>query len=53
MPRKDTSAEIWARAKAKGYQPGAFKAQDSLKGLNKHVDKVKKDQDQILKLYVT
>ena len=48
-----TAAEIWARTKANGYQPGSFKAKDIFKGLNKHVDKVEQDQDQILKLYIT
>lgn len=51
-PTKDTSAEIWAHEKANGYKPGALKAEDSLKDLDKYVDKIKKDQDQILKLYV-
>jgi hypothetical protein len=48
-----TASEIWARTKANGYQPGSFKAKDSFKGLNKHVDKVEREQDQILKLYIT
>ena len=51
MPTKDSSA--WHRAKANGYKDGAFKDKDRLKGVNKHVDKVKYNQDQILKLYVT
>jgi len=50
---EDTPAEIWARAKANGYPPESFKAKDSFKGLNKHIDEVKQDQDQILKLYIT
>jgi hypothetical protein len=49
---EDTAAEIWARAKANGYQSGAFKAKDNFKGFNKHVDKVKQDRDQMLKLYI-
>jgi hypothetical protein len=53
MPPKDSSDEIWARATANGYQIGACEAQDSLKDRNKHVEKVRKDQNQILKLYVT
>jgi hypothetical protein len=50
---EDTAAEIWARTRANGYQPESFKAKDSFKGLNKHIDEVKQDQDQILNLYIT
>jgi hypothetical protein len=53
MPQKDTAEKIWARAEANGYQHGAFKATDSRQGLNKHVPKVVKDQNQILDLYTT
>jgi hypothetical protein len=42
---EDTSAEIWAHENADGYQPGAFKAEDRLQDLGKHVGKAKKDQD--------
>jgi hypothetical protein len=43
---------LWARARANGYRIGANKAKDSLKDQNKHNDKVKKDQNNILDLYV-
>lgn len=42
----------WARAEANGYQIGANRAKDYLRDQNKHNDKVKKDQDKILALYV-
>jgi hypothetical protein len=45
--------EIWARARANGYQAGVFTAKDSRRGLNKHVAIVVKDQDKILRLYTT
>jgi hypothetical protein len=41
-----------AHAEANGYQREAFKAKDSLIGVNKHVEKVKLING-ILRLYVT
>ena len=53
MARKKTTAdELSARAKANGYQRGAHRDKDSLRDQNKHVDKVKKDQDAALHRYV-
>jgi hypothetical protein len=53
MARKKTTAdELNARAKANGYQRGAHRDKDSLRDQNKHVDKVKKDQDAALHRYV-
>ena len=44
--------ELSARAKANGYQRGAHRDKDSLRDRNKHVDKVKRDQDAALDRYV-
>ena len=46
--KKITGDELNARAKANGYQRGAHRDKDSLRDRNKHVDKVKKDQDAAL-----
>jgi hypothetical protein len=45
MARKATGDELSARAKENGYQRGAHRDKDSLRDQNKHVDKVKKDQN--------
>ena len=50
--KKITGAELAARAKANGYQRGAHRDKDSLRDRNKHVDKVKRDQDAALDRYV-
>ena len=50
--KKITGAELAARAKANGYQRGAHRNKDSLRDRNKHVDKVKRDQDAALDRYV-
>ena len=50
--KKITGAELAARAKANGYQRGAHRDKDSLRDRNKHVDKVKRDQDAALDHYV-
>ena len=47
-----TGAELAACAKANGYQRGAHRDKDSLRDRNKHVDKVKRDQDAALDRYV-
>ena len=44
--KKITADELNASAEAKGYQKGA------LRDRNKHLDKVKKDQDTALDRYV-
>ena len=51
--KKITGAELAARAKANGYQRGAHRDKDSLRDCNKHVDKVKRDQDAALDRYVS
>jgi hypothetical protein len=50
--KKITGAELAARAKANGYQRGAYRDKDSLRDRNKHVDKVKRDQGAALDRYV-
>ena len=50
--KKITGAELTARAKANGYQRGAHRDKDSLRDRNKHVDKVKRDQDAAFDRYV-
>jgi hypothetical protein len=50
--KKITGAELTARAKANGYQRGAHRDKDSLRDQNKHVDKVKMDQNAALDRYV-
>jgi hypothetical protein len=53
MARKKIIAEeLSARARANGYQRGAHRDKDGLRDRNKHVDKVKKDQDTALDRYV-
>jgi hypothetical protein len=44
--------ELSALAKANGYQMGAYQEEDSRRDRNKHIDKVKKDQDAALDRYV-
>jgi hypothetical protein len=50
--KKVTGDELSARAKENGYQWGAHRDKDSLRDQNKHVDKVKKDQNAALDRYV-
>jgi hypothetical protein len=50
--KKITGAELAARAKANGYQRSTHRDKDSLRDRNKHVDKVKRDQDTALDRYV-
>ena len=50
--KKITGAELTARAKANGYQMSAHRDKDSLRDQNKHVDKVKMDQNAALDRYV-
>ena len=50
--KKITADELSARARANGYRRGAHRDKDSLRDRNKHVDKVKKDQDAALDRYV-
>jgi hypothetical protein len=50
--RKVTGDELSARAKENGYQWGAHRDKDSLRDQNKHVDKVKKDQNAALDRYI-
>ena len=46
--RKITADELSARARANGYQRGALRDKDGLQDRNKHMDKVKKDQNAAL-----
>jgi hypothetical protein len=50
--KKITGDELSARAKANGYQRGVHRDKDSLRDQNKHVDKVKMDQNAALDRYV-
>ncbi|KAN0086961.1 hypothetical protein V8E54_000649 [Elaphomyces granulatus] len=51
--KKETTAEeLFARAKANGYQRGAHREKDSIRDDNKHREKTKKDQDRYLDVYV-
>jgi hypothetical protein len=50
--KKITGDELSARAKENGYQRGAHRDEDSLRDQNKHVDKVKRDQNAALDRYV-
>jgi hypothetical protein len=50
--KKITGAELAAHAKANGYQRSTHRDKDSLRDRNKHVDKVKRDQDTALDRYV-
>ena len=50
--KKATEDELSARAKENGHQPGARRDKGSLRDQNKHVDKVKKDQNAELDRYV-
>jgi len=50
--RRSTGDELIARAKANGYQRGAYRDEDGLRHCNKHVDKVKRDDDTALDHYV-
>jgi hypothetical protein len=50
--KKITGAELAAHAKANGYRRGAYRDKDSLRDRNKHVDKVKRNQDAALDRYV-
>jgi hypothetical protein len=50
--KKITGDELSARAKENGYQQGAHRDKDSLRDQNKHVDKVKMDQNAALGRYV-
>jgi hypothetical protein len=50
--KKITEAELAARVKANNYQRGAHRDKDSLRDRNKHVNKVKRDQDAALDRYI-
>ena len=50
--KKITADELSAHARANPYQRGTNRDRDSLRGRNKHVDKVKKDQGVALDRYV-
>ena len=50
--KKITEDDLNARAKANGYQRGAHREKDGRRNRNKHIDKVKKDQDAALDRYV-
>lgn len=51
MGRKKVSEELAARAKAKGYEPGAHLAEDSVRDIKDYVDDTLEDQDGALELY--
>jgi len=50
--QKITGEELGARAKAKGYQKGAHRDNDSLRDRKKHIDKTMQNQDGSLDRYV-
>jgi hypothetical protein len=51
--KKETTAEeLFARAKANGYQRGAHREKDSIRDDNNHTEKTKRDQDRFLYVYV-
>jgi hypothetical protein len=50
--KKIIGDELSARVKENGYQRGAHRDKDSLRNQNKHVDKVKRDQNAALDRYV-
>ena len=50
--KKTTGDDLSARGKENGYQRGAHRDKDSLRDQNKHVDKVKKDQNAALDRYI-
>jgi hypothetical protein len=50
--KRDSLKELLARAKAKEYQRGAHKEEDGVRKHHKYIDKIKKDQDVALDLYV-
>jgi hypothetical protein len=50
--KKITGDELNARVKANGYQREAHREEDGRRNGNKHIDKVKKDQDTTLDRYV-
>jgi len=53
MARKNiTEDELLARAEANGYQRGAHREADEVRGRDKHVSKTKKNQDGTLRRYV-
>jgi hypothetical protein len=53
MARKNISVdELNAHAEANGYQRGAHREEDSRRDCNKHVDKIKQDQNAALDRYV-
>ncbi|KAN0085538.1 AdoMet-dependent rRNA methyltransferase [Elaphomyces granulatus] len=53
MAKKEetTAEELFARAKANGYQRGAHREKDSIRDDNKHTEKTKRDQDRFLDVY--
>ena len=50
--RNNIGDELGARAEANGYQRVAHQDKDSLRDQNKHVDKVKRNQNAALDRYV-
>lgn len=48
----DTTDDLWARAKANGYQQGAHAEVDEVRGGEKYVVKTKKDHDRTLRRYI-
>jgi hypothetical protein len=54
MGQQELTADelLLARAEANGYQRGAHREADEVRGREKHVSKTKKDQDGTLRRYV-
>ncbi len=50
--RTDTTDDLWARAKANGYQEGAHTEVDQVRGGGKYVSKTVKDHDRTLQRYI-
>jgi hypothetical protein len=54
MGQQELTADelLLARAEANGYQKGAHREADEVRGREKHVSKTKKDQDGTLRRYI-
>jgi hypothetical protein len=52
MGRRTSADELLAQATAKGYKKGARADVDSIKNREKHVKKIRRDQDRTLRRYV-
>jgi hypothetical protein len=54
LSQQDLTADelLLARAEANGYQRGAHREADEVRGRDKHVSKTKKNQDATLRRYI-